>query len=300
MKVFVTGAGGFIGSSILNHLLNCGHTASGHIRSEAGNITETSLPADVDVFVNTAGKLGVPGVDTAELTNSNSTLPAILADFCNEHQIHLIHLSTPGVSGLHSDVMEDAPYDPWGEYERTKTEGEILLREHPLNLKNMITILRPDFVYGPGDMHKLELFKQVQKGWFPVIGSEGASIRPTYCADVCRAVVASLPGGCLSGGLYNIGGPEVLTIRDFILKTAVAMSVNLKILPVPRLFFYLALKLGPLCPGALSESKYRLFGTDHSVSISRADDAGFLPEWNLKEGIRNTVSWYRGKGILPL
>jgi nucleoside-diphosphate-sugar epimerase len=77
------------------------------------------------------------------------------------------------------------------------------------------------------------------------------------------------------------------------------MSVNLKVLPVPRLFFYLALKLGPLCPGALSESKYRLFGTDHSVSISRAGEAGFYPEWDLKEGIRNTVSWYQGKGILP-
>ena len=299
MKVLVTGAGGFIGASILDHLLNSGHTAMGHVRSENGNITESSLPSDVDVFINAAGKLGVPGVDTAELTNSNSTLPVILADFCNEHQIHLIHLSTPGVTGLHSDIKEDAPYDPWGEYEKTKAMGEILLRKHPLNLKNMITILRPDFVYGPGDMHKLELFNQVQKGWFPVIGFEGASIRPTYCADVCRAVEASLPGGCLSGGLYNIGGPEVLKFRDFLLKTALLMSVKLRILPVPNLFFYLALKLGPLCPRALSESKYRLFGTNHFVSISRAEEVGFYPECDMKKGISKTVSWYRENRILP-
>ncbi|MCK5117646.1 MAG: NAD(P)-dependent oxidoreductase [Candidatus Aegiribacteria sp.] len=299
MKIFVIGAGGFIGSSILDHLLNSGHTVEGHIRSEAGNLTETSLPADVDVFVNAAGKLGVSGVDTAELTNSNSTLPVLLADFCDDHQIHLIHLSTPGVSGLHSDVKEDAPYDPWGEYEKTKADGEILLLKHPLNLKNMITILRPDFVYGPGDMHKLELFNQVQKGWFPVIGLHGASIRPTYCADVCRAVETSLPGGCLSGGLYNIGGPEVLKFRDFILKTALSMDIKLKILPIPRLFFHLALKLGPLCPGKLSESKYKLFGTDHYVSISRAMETGFYPECDIKKGISKTVSWYRENGILP-
>jgi len=150
MKVFVTGAGGFIGSSILDHLLNYGHTASGHIRSEAGNITE-----------------------------------------------------------------------------------------------------------------------------------------------------ASLPGGCLSGGLYNIGGLEVLKFRDFILKTASAMSVKLTVLPIPRLFFYLALKLGPLCPRALTESKYKLLGTDHYVSISRAKKAGFSPEWDMKSGLSKTVSWYRESGILP-
>ncbi len=299
MKVFVTGAGGFIGSSIQDHLLNCGYTVAGHIRSEAGNLTEASLPDDTDVIVNAAGKLGVPGVDAVQLTNSNSMLPVILADFCEKHRIHLIHLSTPGVSGLHSDVPEDAPYDPWGVYEKTKMEAEVSLRKHPLNERNMITILRPDFVYGPGDMHKLELFKQVQKGWFPLIGSEGASIRPTYCADVCRAVETSIPGGCLNGGLYNIGGPEVLKFRDFILKTALSMGIKLKILPVPRLFFFLALKLGPLCPRALSESKYKLFGTDHFVSISRAEKAGFYPEYDVKKGVDKTVSWYRENRILP-
>ncbi len=299
MRVFVAGAGGFIGSSILDYLLNCGHSVEGHIRSEKGNLIEASLPADVDVIVNATGKLGVPGADIAELTASNSELPAVLADFCDEHQIHLIHLSTPGVTGIHSDVKEDAPFDPWGEYEKTKADGEILLRKHPLNLKNMITILRPDFVYGPGDMHKLELFNQVQKGWFPVIGLHGASIRPTYCADVCRAVETSLPGGCLSGGLYNIGGPEVLKFSDFILKTALSMGIKLRILPVPSLFFYLALKLGPLCPRALSQSKYKLFGTDHFVSISRAGEAGFYPESDLKKGLSKTVSWYRENGILP-
>lgn len=299
MNVFVTGAGGFIGSSILDHLLSCGHTVKGHIRSEAGNLTETSLPADADVFVNAAGKLGVPGIDTAELTNSNSTLPVILADFCDEHQIHLIHLSTPGVSGLHSDVREDAPYDPWGVYEKTKMEGEISLRKHPLSMRNMITILRPDFVYGPGDMHKLELFKQVQKGWFPVIGSEGARIRPTYCADVCRAVESALPGGLLNGGLYHIGGPEVFTFKQFILNTALSMGIRLRILPVPSLIFFLALKLGPLCPAGLSESKYKLFGTDHFVSISQAEEAGFHPEFDVQKGVNNTVTWYRENRILP-
>jgi len=299
MKVFVTGAGGFIGSSILDHLLNRGYTVKGYIRSEDGNLTETSLPADVDVLVNAAGKLGVPGVDTAELTASNLKLPAILADFCNEHQIHLIHLSTPGVTGLHSDIKEDAPYDPWGVYEKTKMEGEILLRKHPLSLKNMITILRPDFVYGPGDMHKLTLFRQIAKGWMPLIGKMGATIRPTYCTDVCRAVESALPGGILNGGLFNIGGPDIVTIRELSREIASTLVRKLRIIPLPRMLFRLSLLLGPLCPNALSESRFMLFGENHYVSIAKAEQQGFFPKWDIRKGIGDTVSWYRTNGILP-
>ncbi len=299
MKVFVTGAGGFIGSSILDHLLNCGHTVEGHIKSEEGNLTEASLPADVDVLINAAGKLGVSGVDTVELTNSNSKIPVILADFCYDHQIHLIHLSTPGVTGLHSDVKEDAPYDPWGVYEKTKMEGEILLRKHPLILKNMITILRPDFVYGPGDMHKLTLFRQISKGWMPLIGKAGAGIRPTYCSDVCRAVESALPGGILNGGLFNIGGPDIVTIRELSSEIASALGRKLRVIPLPRILFRLSLLLGPLCPDALSESRVRLFGEDHYVSTTKAEQEGFYPKWNIRKGIGETVSWYRTNGILP-
>lgn len=299
MKIMITGAGGFIGSLILDHLLNCGHTATGYVRSEKGNLTKASLPDDADVIINAAGRLGVPGVDIAELTDSNSRLPLILADFCDEHQINLIHLSTPGVNGLHSETKEDALYDPWGEYERTKTEGEILLRKHPLNLKNMITILRPDFVYGPGDLHKLAFFRQVSKGWMPIIGKNGARIRPTYSSDVCRAVESALPGGILNGGLFNIAGPETVTIRKLSSEIASALDQTLRIIPLPRVFFRIALCFGKLCPDALSESRFRLFGEDHYVSIAKAEKAGFNPECGIKEGIGKTVSWYLNNGVIP-
>ncbi len=299
MRIFITGAGGFIGSCISNYLSYKGHEIIEHNRSKNGDLSPDGIPDNSEVIVNSAGRLGSPNVNTSELTQSNAVLPEMLADFCTKKSIHLIHLSTPGVSGLLANASEDLEYNPWGEYELSKMKGEISLREHDSLPSHLLTVLRPDFVYGPGDMHKLELFKQVQKGWFPLIGFNGARIRPTYCADVCRAVNASLPGGCLNGGLYNIGGPEVLKFRDFILKTALSMGIKLKILPVPRLFFFLALKLGPLCPRALSESKYKLFGTDHFVSISRAEKAGFYPEYDVKKGVDKTGSWYRENRILP-
>ncbi len=298
MKVFVTGAGGFIGSAISDYLKNAGHDVFDHIRSINGEITSDSLPTNVDVIVNAAGRLGIPGVDLIELKNSNTMLPSILADFCAKHRTHLIHLSTPGVTGLYANVSEDSPLKPWGDYEKTKKDGEVILRKHSQLPFEKLTILRPDFVYGPGDLHKLELFRQVDKGWIPLIGRNGARLRPTFSEDVCRAVESSLPGGRLNGGLYNIGGPEIVTIREFIIKISEALGKDVRCISIPRLAFRIGLLLGPLRPKALYRSRFRLFGEDHYVSIEKAASAGFNPSWRVSDGIARTVSWYQAMKLL--
>ncbi|MBD3370147.1 hypothetical protein GF402_07280 [Candidatus Fermentibacteria bacterium] len=161
-----------------------------------------------------------------------------------------------------------------------------------------MTVLRPDFVYGPGDRHKLTLFKQVAKGWFPMIGIGKAKIRPTYVADVVEAVMASMPGGPLEGGLFNIGGPEVVSVRKLIGKAAEIMGIRLNMIPVPRTLCELVLRSGPLRPKDLSRSRLMLFGKSHYVSIEKAKDSGFKPAYGLEQGLRSTIDWYRSESLL--
>jgi len=298
MKIFIIGAGGFIGSCIAKYLSGKGHETREFVRSKDGNLSSEGIPENTDVIVNAAGRLGTPDVTNEDLILSNSELPGILGDCCSRRGIHLIHISTPGVTGLLPDASETLEYDPWGSYELSKMKGEMNLLEHDSLPSHLLTILRPDFVYGPGDLHKLALFRQVSKGWMPVIGRSGARIRPTFCGDVCRAVEASIPGGTLNGGLYNIGGPDVITVREFCNTIASALGSNFRAVPLPRAFFKLALLLGPLCPDALSASRLKLFGEDHYVSIKKAENSGFFPEYGIAEGIEKTVSWYRTTGIL--
>ncbi len=237
-------------------------------------------------------------MDPYQLTKSNVTLPILLADICRARQIHLIHLSTPGIAGLHADITEESPADPWGEYEKSKYQSEEALSKHYISQSGQLTILRPDFVYGPGDRHKLPFFKQVGKGWLPLIGWKDVRIRPTFVSDVCSAIENSMPGKCLNTGLFNIGGPEVVSIRKFGTLIAQIMGQKLISIPLPRLFYSLALRSGPFKPRSLSRTRLRLFSEDHYVSISKAADAGFTPSTSLSDGIQKTLEWYRFEKLL--
>jgi NADH dehydrogenase len=130
------------------------------------------------------------------------------------------------------------------------------------------------------------------------VGSEGALLRPTYVSDVARSVAESLPGGCLCGGLFNIGGPEVISVREMIGLIAGALGRRLLAIPVPRTVLRGCLHLGPLVPSSLSESRLRLFGEDHYVAVEKASTAGFEAEVAPVEGIAETVDWYIRKRML--
>lgn len=298
LNIFIIGAGGFIGSSVFTYLSGKDFLVEKHIRSVDGDLTETSIPENADVIVNCAGRLGLPGVTFNQLTQSNVTLPILLADTCRARKIHLIHLSTPGIAGLSADITEDSPADPWGDYEKSKYQGEEALRKHYISQSGQLTILRPDFVYGPGDRHKLPFFKQVGKGWLPLIGLRDVRIRPTFVLDVCSAIENSMPGKCLNTGLFNIGGPEVVSIKEFSALIAQKMGRRLVTIPLPRLLYALALRSGPFKPKSLSRTRLRLFSEDHYVSISKAADAGFTPSIPLSEGIQKTLKWYRSEKLL--
>jgi nucleoside-diphosphate-sugar epimerase len=299
MKVFVTGAGGFIGGAIHRHLSGLGHEVLGHVSARDGKLRPDSVPAGMDLIVNSAGKLGNPSLNDGELTAANTLLPEMLATVCEAAEIHLVHISTPGVVGLSANSREESPLAPWGAYERSKAAGESLLRKRLGLPGGLLTILRPDFVYGPGDRHKLDLFRQVSRGIMPLIGWNGAVIRPTFVDDVCMAVSDALPGGCLHGDLFHVGGPETVNMRELTCIIAECLNRRVIPLPFPRWVYRAALRTGPLCPAAISESRRRMFGEDHFVCTEKASKAGFESSWGLRAGVSAAVSWYRSEGLLP-
>lgn len=295
MKVFVAGAGGFVGGAVAALLESAGHEVAAHVRSRDGDVRPGSVPADTGLVVNSAGRLGGAGVDEAALDAGNVSPARVLAHEAARLGIPVVHLGTPGVAGLVAGASEDLPPAPWGAYERSKARAEEILRS--IVPEGRLTILRPDFVYGPGDVHKAALFRQAAKGWFPLVGTGGARIRPTYVLDVARACMESMPGGRLEGGVFHIGGPEVVTVSELIAAVGRALGRRVLRIPLPRAAFRAAIALG-LFRGVLSESRYLLFGRDHFVSIEKASSAGFVPGTDLARGLEAAVSWLRAEGMV--
>ncbi|PIE53029.1 hypothetical protein CSA37_03715 [Candidatus Fermentibacteria bacterium] len=292
MRVFLTGATGFIGSHLHRELLNSGHQVLTHSLSRDGKLTV--IPETAEAVINSAGRLGKEGVTNEEMKEANLHLAKEICNHCRIRKIHLIHLSTPGAAGLVPDGRESDPMRPQGAYEQTKSNAEKYIME---NLPSAV-ILRPDFVFGPGDMHKFSLFRQVSKGWFPLVNGGSARTRPTDVRDVCRAVLESLPEGKLGEGIWNVGGPDVLTVKELTEVIADVMKKKLIHLPVPYAVFKVALGMGPLKPAALSESRLRLFSSDRFTSVEKAAEAGFRAKYSFKETASECCAWYRERGLI--
>ena len=75
MNVFLTGASGFIGGYIKQAVENAGHHVVSHSFSRNGPLTK--LPSEIDIVVNSAGRLGGQGATIKELKAANVQLPAV-------------------------------------------------------------------------------------------------------------------------------------------------------------------------------------------------------------------------------
>jgi uncharacterized protein YbjT (DUF2867 family) len=108
------------------------------------------------------------------------------------------------ISGLGADPNSRSPYIA------SKGLGEqATLAEFPA-----ATILRPSVVFGPEDdffnrFAALSRFLAV----IPLFAGGKTRLQPVYAGDVGRATAAALAGEARPGTIYELGGPEVMTLR---------------------------------------------------------------------------------------
>lgn len=103
-------------------------------------------------------------------------------------------------------------------YGRSKAEGEAGVRAATPEA----TIFRPSFVFGPEDEF-FNRFATIAR-LSPVMPVAGAETRaqPVFVGDVAEAIARALEGRAKAGTTYELGGPDVMTMRevvDFVLET---------------------------------------------------------------------------------
>jgi NADH dehydrogenase len=167
-------------------------------------------------------------------------------------------------------------------YLRSKGDGEAAVRAEEAGLR--WTILRPSVVFGEDDDF-LNLFARLQRH-VPVVllGAASQRFAPVYVGDLAQAVVSSLIGPrapATLGRIYELGGPQVFTLRELVHKAGVWAGVNQgRGRPVLGLPHPLAVALATLlefAPGGPLMSRDNL----DSMRVASVPDgklAGFAPE----------------------
>lgn len=197
LKIFVTGATGFVGSHLCDKLKREGHQVyalvrnekklklleekvnivNGSLASEGQNKWIQVLPDDLDVVYHLAGI--VHHFDAQQFITTNFLASKILLDDLKskyKKDLKIIFLSSLAAAGPTSEkeetIDEEKTPKPVSEYGRSKllTE-EMFAQEIPKNWN--LNIFRPPMVIGPRDPAVLDVFKMVKGGFVPVVGHEG-------------------------------------------------------------------------------------------------------------------------------
>jgi len=98
-------------------------------------------------------------------------------------------------------------------YARAKAAGEKAV----LAALPSATILRPSLMFGPEDGFTNRFASLARLSpMVPLVGGGHTRVQPAYVADVATAVADAVDGKTKPGATYELGGPEVLTMREII------------------------------------------------------------------------------------
>jgi nucleoside-diphosphate-sugar epimerase len=324
VKVLVTGATGFIGSHLLDRLLERGdevrilarrgedvkRLAQVGARVYCSDLTDyTSLEAAVDGvehLLHCAARTG-PWGPWAEYEIANvQGLKTIVEAAMTAGVKRIVHVSS--ISAHAVDVGgtadETAPLrggsDP---YSRSKVAGEHLLQQLIRDKGAPVSIVRPGLVYGPRDTNSFGRFARlVEQGKMLIIGSGNNHLPLIYVSDVVQGILLASQAGQAIGRAYLLVNDEPVTQRGYFN----AIARELGVAPPSRHIPYrLALALGATAEavGHLTRMKQpppvmrfglKQMGGENRFVIDRArSELGFVPQVSLTDGVHEGIVWYR-------
>ena len=163
----------------------------------------------------------------------------------------LVHISAIG-----SDAGSEAVYA------RTKGEGETAVREIFPNA----TIIRPSIVFGPEDSFANRLAGLSRLPVLPVI-APNCKFQPVYVEDLAKAIAGAAVDPQTHGGkTYEIGGPQVLTMREFTIEILKAAGRKTELIDVPGPVSSLISRLGFLPGAPLTRDQWLMLQHDNVAS----------------------------------
>lgn len=328
MRMFVTGATGFIGAHFVERALAAGHEVIGLYRSNGpkhradierltargarlhrGDILKPESFADalrgVDCVCHFAAAFRESGADEAyfERMNVKGTTNVVKAAVAAGVK-RFVHCGTAGIYGqrVAGTIDEQTPIRPWNSYERSKLAADERVRTLASEAGMEYVILRPTAVYGPRDERLLKLFRSVAKGRFPLFGTGDGRRHMIYVTDLADAFLRACTTPLAPNRELIVAGPKAVPLREML--QTIARAAN-------RSAFGPCLPLGPmLALAAVVEDTCKVLKIKPPIYRRRMDfylnDAafdsrqaqrllGWQPKVDLAEGFAATLGALRQK-----
>lgn len=269
MKVFVTGADGFIGSHLIEALVMQGHEVTafvmynsfnkwgwldfcspvikGHFSVIPGDVRDAysvrSAMRNADVVIHLAALIAIPysyiAPEAYVDTNIKGTLNILQA--ARELGVELVvHASTSEVYGsaLRVPIDESHPLQGQSPYSATKIAADQLALSFFTSFNLPVIIIRPFNTYGPRQSLRAvipSIIAQIAGGSRAI---ELGSITPTrdfsYVSDTVAGFIAPLESMNNFGSVVNLGSGFEITILDTVNLIANIMGVDVEITSSPN------------------------------------------------------------------
>jgi len=304
--IAVTGATGFIGAMLVDHLLAAGWNVRALVRSRSAHRMpeKPGLEAVIGSLEDGESLHRLVQGAAAVVHCAGAVRGATAADF-----------NAVNVDGLERLVRAVLPLSPHprflllsslaarapelSHYASSKRQGELALAAMAEDMEWVA--LRPPAVYGPGDTEMLPLFQWMGRGIAPVLGEPHARVSLLYVEDLCAAVLSWLNVGSCRSAVYELcdtqaGGyswdetiarVSALRARRIIrlpLPAALLKAIALMNVAIARLIGYAPM----LTPGKVRELRHPDWVADNSALTAAI---GWQPVFSLEEGLRRTMGW---------
>jgi NADH dehydrogenase len=165
----------------------------------------------------------------------------------------LLHVSALGANAKSASL-----------YARTKADGEQRVRAAFPGA----TIFRPSVVFGPEDdfFNRFAALARMAPA-LPLIGGGHSRFQPVYAGDVAQAAARALNDAGTQGKLFELGGPEVMTLKEIMQLVLKETHRKRLLLPMPfGLARFQGAVLGLLPKPMLTLDQVRLLETDNVVA----------------------------------
>ncbi|MDR9388039.1 MAG: SDR family NAD(P)-dependent oxidoreductase [Balneolaceae bacterium] len=322
-KAFVTGGTGFIGSHLVEHLIELGVDVTALIRHRKkwlegqpvtfveGDVraveTLRDSLAEVDTFIHCAAMLSGSSQEELDRVNVQSTVELVQEAIHQgvETIVVLSSLAALGPSTGGVAVHDDATARPVSMYGESKKRMEEALSHLDLGSSRLI-VIRPPAVYGPREEHIFQFFKAGSLRVSPLLGQskEGmfsiVHVRDLVSGIAQAAKMAKKDVGAGESDFFLLSGPAPVKWGELIDATQRAIGHSTVVVPIAP---FVLRSLGTILEtvgGALGQSpmlnreKANELSLEWVCSHDKATSTfNYQPAMDLQDGVMDTVTWYR-------